>query len=921
MAASTAGLDAIEIDIAPGANPSAGPETFVWQRAGRRRTSADIVITVGRDDESAEVEAGSLSVVMDDRDGNLSPRNVYGTWYGALKRGTPIRVRWPRVTDTFARTVASGWGSAPGTPSDFAWSVTTSSGSPATSTSSNRAVFTSSAANDSVRNVLTGAGSRDVELLWAATVPVAPTGANLVVAGIARHADNSNYVRAHVEYAPGGSVSVRIQKRYLGVTSDLFPLTATGLTFAAGDTFWTRMRTEGSAVLVRTWKDGTTEPATWQGAGIENDLEYAGVGLLLWRINTNVGSFVTYVDNFSVTNVLWSGNVPEWPVRWPNKAGRAESTTPLAAAGIMRRLQQGSSALISPLRRQLSGRTDGWAYFPAEDSSGATAAASGLSGGKPAVVENEYSFAGDDTLPGAATSLVLNKGQLSRLTGTIPKAGQNQFRGFSALMFFRCDTPVTTEQILADIKVTGGSFVSTWRIYINATVIGFRGLDNLGNELAGNSATYASNFDLTEWMALQLETSGGSGPQTVSLVKHQVGSTAYFANTTSVAGVAGFLSGFKIAAVNDSMSVGHVWFGSNDLPFVDDTFSLVSNGYVGEMAADRIDRLGAETQTPSYAMTGASEPMGRQRAAALIDLLRECEEADQGVLSESGNSLVYRPRSRRYNPPVALALDWAAGHLDDPPEPQDDDQRLRNQWTVSRVDGSSATVTDENGPLGTSEVGLYDDQLDVNIRDDFRLTDFAGWLVDLGTQQELRWPRIKINLVAHPELIPAWLACGIGSRVTVANPPSQIAGESIDLVIEGYTQTINVDTWTVEMSCSPARPWLVGTYGSSASVGSCRYDSPSTTLTSQVAASGTTLTLQYNLPSEGWTQKAASYPLDLMIAGERVTIPAAANMGAPSGTGPYTQVASSVVRGVNGINKTLPAGAEVHVATPGRYAL
>jgi hypothetical protein len=44
------------------------------------------------------------------------------------------------------------------------------------------------------------------------------------------------------------------------------------------------------------------------------------------------------------------------------------------------------------------------------------------------------------------------------------------------------------------------------------------------------------------------------------------------------------------------------------------------------------------------------------------------------------------------------------------------------------------------------------------------------------------------------------------------------------------------------------------------------------------------------------------------------------NMAAATGSGPYSQTAT-VTRAVNGISKTLPSGAEIHLARPARYAL
>jgi hypothetical protein len=912
VAASTQGLDDIEIYIAPGSSSAGDVTGFQWAHAGSRRTAADLVVTAGRDDEAAHVEAGSLSATMDDRDGDLSPRNVYGTWYGSLKRGTPVQVQWPRLTDSFTRTTSNGWGTADG---GFAWS---SSAPTAMSTDGTRALLQLASLAGAV-NVLADAGSFDVDLVWSTTVPVLPTGGSLLIGGIVRYSDNSNYLRSHTEFQTAGTIAVKFQRKLDGVTSEPLALTATGLSYVAGDTFWTRVRVEGPTVMTRVWKDGTTEPTTWHGSATEMRLPGSGIGLFMSRLNTNAGTYTVYIDSFSVVNALWTGGVPDWPPRWPDKAGEIESVMPLSGAGIMRRLQQGSSPLISPLLRQLSGLSYGYAYFPLEDGAASDSAASGLSGGNPATVQGDVTFAGDDTLPGASTSLVLKDAAVSKLIGTIPTTAQTFLGGLSALLYFRCDQAVVTEQIILEIKVGSGA-IDKWVVFVNATTMGWRGLDSNGNEALGASGLYGPDVVLTDWVGIRFRATGGSS-QTIELTWNAVGSSAYFTVSDTLGGPSSFYSSFKVAAAGNSMSIGHLWFGTPDLPFHTEEFSLVSNGWIGELASDRIVRLCSETSTPVAVQNGDSEPMGRQRIASLMDLLRDCEQADQGTLWERGNALAYRPRSARYNAAVALALDWSLGHLAEPPEPADDDQRLRNSWTVTRTNGSSATVTDESGPLGVDAVGLYDDQIDVNVQYDFRLTDFASWLVHLGTSDELRWPRIKIDLVAHPELIPSWLACDIGSRVTIANPPTQIAGEVIDLIIEGYTQTINVDKWTVELSCSPARPWAVGTYGASASSGTARYDSPSTTLQSQVVAAGTTLVLTFAMPSEGWTTRSASFPLDLLIAGEQITVPAAANMGAITGAGPCTQTITGATRGVNGINKILPAGSEVHVSSPGRYAL
>lgn len=906
MAASAVGLDRIVIDIAPGANPQADPSTFTWELAGRRRTASDIVIQAGRDDEATDVEAGSLSATMDDRDGNLSPRNVYGQWYGKLSRGCPIRVRWARTTDNFTRTVAAGgWGT---NTDGYAWTIGSSSSS--FSVDGSRAVV-QLAFNGFSRNLLTGAGSADVDVTWSVTAPVLPTGGNFVSAAVLRSV-GTTYLLANAELQTDSTIMVKIGRFVNGSITALTSNTVVG-SYTAGAKVRVRARAEGAFIMIKAWLDSGAEPAAWQLMTTDYVAEGTGVGMVLWRLNSNAGTYTAYIDDYAVDNVLWVGNVPEWAPRWPDKSGE-DSVTPITAAGVLRRIQQGSSQLQSPLRRQLTGLPYASGYWPLEDEGGSLSAASAVPKGRPAQTGGEVTFAGDDSLPGASTTLVLNDAFTSSITGTAPIKTTT---GWSAMVLFKMDTAtaVGVDQTLFELRTTGTAV--RWRIWVlESSAIGFQAYDASDTLIAsGSGGADAVNF--LSWTAVQIETNISGGTVTVSLLWHQVGSENYYVAVTggpySYSGTAPAITSMKVVAPTNKLSVGHMWIGDDILPFVDANFSLVSNGYIGESASSRITRVAAESGIPVGALTGASEPMGRQKEANLLDLLRETEDADQGVLYERGNSLAYRPRSRRYNNPPTMALDWSLGHLDEPPEPQDDDQRLRNQWTVERVDGSSAVALDQ---ASIDLVGLYDDSAELNIAHDDRLGDFASWLLHLGTADELRWPRIKINLVAHPELISQWLACTIGSRITIANPPSQIAGESIDLIIEGYTQTINLHKWTVELSCSPARPWDVGVYDSTAR----RYDSRTTTLQSSVTSSATSMSFTFTNPADYWSRNAAAQPYDVMVQGERIRIPVG-GMGAVTGTGPYTQAVTGATRAINGISKALAANAAVHVATPGRYAL
>lgn len=838
------------IEIAPGANPAGDPSLWSWTDAGKRRAKIDITMTGGRDDEASEVEAGSLNVTMDNRDGRLSPRNILGPYYGNLGSGTPLRCVLDRVSDPFTRTVATGWGT---TPEGFAWS----SGSSIYAVNGSAGTVAIPAGSASINRVV-NAGSPDIEVVWSTTLATMPTGASFVSAAVLRYTDTSNYIRAHTEMQTDGTVIVKVQRLYKGAQTDLLGNTATGVTYSAGTKVWGKARADGPYILVKTWTGLVTdEPAGWQGVTTDDSVEGVGVGWFGWRINTNVGTYTAAIDDVSITNLLWTGNVPEWPPRWPDKSG-ADSTMPIAAAGILRRLSQGSSAVKSPLRVQLGAMNSRgittFAYYPLEESSGAQQALE-ANGGKP-ITPYDVSFGADDTLNGSQPTAKLNTGASSIINVPIPSVSSGSSTGFACLWFFRMDTLPSISTEMVEIKAAGT--MTRFEVLVDATTIQWNGYDSSGTLIA-NSGAVVYAVDPTKWVAMQMETNVSGGTVTVSLIWHQVGSQTFYVLNDTYSGTSTRPTYFSMISGTDNWSAAHLWFGSNALPFVDGTFMLVADGYRTELAADRVKRLCRDNGVPAYVLAGATEPMGRQPSGKLVDLLRECEAADQAILCERGNALMFIPRMRRYNPAVAIPLDWSLGHLSEAPEPVDDDQRLRNLITVSRTNGSSVTVLDQ---ASIDASGTYDQSEELNIAYDSRLADFANWLLNIGTADNLRWPRIEIDLIAHPEFIPLWLSCRLGSRITIANPPStQLAGEVIDVVIEGWSQTINAYKWSVELSCSPARPWLIGAYDDSGT----RYDVDSY-LSADVGSTDTLMSIVAVTRDGFWSR--TSTPYDVKIAGQ-----------------------------------------------------
>lgn len=883
----------VSVLIAPGSDP-VDPATWAFEDiTDDVRVKDGIHIDAGRPDEAGHVDPSKCSLTIDNRDGRYSPRNPLGPWYGRLRKNTPLQVRVLLASDTFTRTGSGGLGTSTSGavwthPSSFAWSTNGSS-----------AVATFATPNNASYALWADNGAPDVELLFSTTMPVVPTGAAWVSAAVVRFVDINNLYRMHTEFQPDGTIRVKIVKRIDGVSNDIFGLTDTGRTYVAGTKVWTRAHATGTTMMIRCWVDGSPEPTTWAATADDSEISGTTVGLYEWRIATNAGSLSAIIDDVSASAVLFTGTVAEWPVRWDRSGNNC--TSPVVAAGVLRRLQQGASPLRSPLYRALS-QYPAAGYWPLEDGSVATAASSAVAAGQPATA-TDVTFAADSDLAGAAPVVKLNTAVNSQVTGRVV-GGRNTPNGYSAIFLFRLDSLPTGRAALADFGATGR--VAQWLIYCNTTSIEIAAIDSDGATVVVVTGTLYV-VDPTKWVAVRLQTIEVGSNVNWSLVYHQVGDTVFYANTGSYLGTADRLKSFNLHAPTDNTSFAHLWLGDNSVPFVSNEFKLISSGYIGETASERIGRLCAEEGVPVLVEPGTSSLMGAQRIDTFVNLLRVAEDADMGVLTERGAGLQYRPRGARYNVPVALPLDFAAGHIAEPPEPSDDDQALRNDWTVTRDGGGSARYVDDDHVLA---YGRYDEAATINIAADDELQDQAGWRVHLGTIDEMRWPSITLNLARNPTLIKSWLAVRPGSRITIANPPDQVAAEDIDLTIEGYSQTLTPYGWTVELNCSPARPWSVVDVDDV----EARADTDGSDLNTAVTATATTLIVDVTA-GPGWTQDPADYPFDINVGGERITL------NNPPATSTTPQTFTGCTRSVNGVVKAQAAGTDIRLWEPAYVAL
>jgi hypothetical protein len=606
--------------------------------------------------------------------------------------------------------------------------------------------------------------------------------------------------------------------------------------------------------------------------------------------------------------------ISNWPPKW-DVSGH-DRYTAVEASGPLRRYGAGTTPLQSTLRRRIPSEPTILAYIPMEDGSASTQAASGLPGGRPATFTN-VTWAADDSLPGSAA--LPATGSPSTLNVPVPAATGSP-TGWHVEFVYRADTAPASVASLINIQLAGALYREV-QVSLLGTDVQVVVTDATG--AAVNSGSFSAPNAIGSWNRFVVYAKQVGANLVLHFGVITIAGVAYGIDTTPVAGAIGSVRGLY-ATYGDALQglrIGHLGVFATQETTI---YNAADTGFDGEQAHARLDRLCKELSMPIVfpAGTGPTAAMGPQRLAPILDLFNECADADMGVLHESRDvgRLAFRRRSSFYNQVVRLALDYAVdGHVAPPLEPVDDDQAARNDITVSRTNGSSVHMVQPDGPLSVqlppNGIGPVPGGGTYNVHSDDQLPDMAGWTLHLGAWDDARYPSVHIDLAAAPSLIEAAKAVAVGDRATIAHPPPECggAGDTLDLLAQGYTETLGILDWDITVNCSPGAPWKVGILDDPM-LG--RADTDGSQLAAGVTATATSLQVAVTA-GPLWVTTAAApaeFPFDIRVAGEVITVGGITGASSP-------QTFSPVTRSVNGVSKPQLAGADLRLATPMILAL
>ena len=888
---------------------------FVYQRD-------PVKIQLGRQDESSQISPASCSMTLNNRDGRFTTRNPVGAYYGTIGQNTPFRLSVPAYL--------AGQGTAL-LFADDSQSYVSCPDSDALQLTGDFDVRIDMWLDDYQPCTLAGKWGGDTDLqAWC-----------LVLNGdgtVSLYWCSDGTVSFAQSTAPLPYLGrVMVRAFFAGGESDLVTVrfytapTMSGSQTQLGDPTWGVAATGfAQAAATQPVQAGYVDGFLGQGLPTGNSGCLGRVyELQLYNATPDLVADPVFSAQSAGATSFTDGESNTWTLEgtsalddrcyrfhgemsaWPKAADPSsrDAYSQATASGVLRRLNQGTTPVLSVMRRGIvSYIVPTWgvaAYWPCEDAQGSTQIASGLPGGTPMSFSGVPSFQGQPGSPSAdsifACSAQLVQPASSSWTG--PVHGSSSLWGTFLLLAIPSGGLSGDVAALAVVSYSDG----------NSLTLGYTTAD--GGTLTLTMTNFGSVDGTTgvNGMGLLAEILTGSGDSTLNTLALGAAAGQSFEQGEAPSGSVTSVV-INPAGVNlEGTEIGHVWV-SADPPAIDSLADYL-NAFSGETAAYRVARLCSENGLNSriYGAPGISVPMGAQSIDTLANLFQYCEATDMGMLYEPRETagMGYRTSASMCNQSPAVTADYSMQQVSQGFADTADDLLTLNDVIASNVDGSSAEQTLTAGRMSVlappDGIGPVSNTVDVYPQSDAQLPDLAGWTLHVRSVDEDRYPDIPFQMARSetPQGVPL---LRIGDYAQITNTPYWVPPPPVKQLCAGFSETLGPGIiWPIDVNGVPESPYEVMTYD-----GSWHYDTAGSELASGVSSTATTLSVE-TTAGELWTTSAGDFPFNIMIAGEVIEV--------TDITGSSSPQSFTVVRSVNGVVKSQAEGAAVALASTPVYAL
>ncbi|MGW4525194.1 hypothetical protein [Amycolatopsis sp. NPDC004378] len=874
--------------------------------AGRVRLSDGVRIRRGKSSGStglAQPQSQSCEFTLESIDGAFSPDNPLSPYYGSFGQGTPVRVATRVAKSSFSGTASNGFA----TPErGGTWGVTGTASRYSESSGAGKIAFT--AANQTGEALQTNQtyASHDVAVTF--TFPFSNvTGAEVGAGVVLGQLTGTDQFLARLRISAAEVMTVDVIHELLGYTIAT-PVTITDFAFT-GQAIRMRAQLAGQTIRVRVWPAASAEPSTWHAEGaihafsdlLDRPKGHAGLWGLANTGNTNVPFTISY-DNWEVRSNRYAGSVAALTAQ-SDTSGR-DVTVRVECGGPRRRLSQGQPPVYSPLRRVMSFELSppNLLYYPMEDESSSSQAASGLPNQPPMIQPsgtNLVQFASNTTFPGSKAVLAPNGGRLfappivgAAATGVmqalfcfIPPGDGSETNGCSLLQL-----QLTGTCAYIDVRYATASSGSIYLEFYDAAKTSLGTSPNLVTSLNG----------VPSLISVELTQSGSDISYQVA--QYPINSTVGASSGSTLTGrTIGAPQGVYVAAGGQVLksAIGHVALRNAIQALF--TFQNSLNAYsfpdmIGfepytETSLARAQRLldAAGIEVSAIRRPGVSHfytNMGLQPLSGLMALLDETAKVELATLYEDRDveGFVFRYGRSKFNQDAVLTLDISAGQLAPPFAMPKDDQSTINIVEAKRESGSSIAVRDD---ASVAVKGEYATSESFRLWTDRDLADRAYWLLHLGLDTSARYPSMELNLARaaskSTQLYLDMLAFDIDDRIVATNPNAAIISADLDLIGIGYAEVLKGMEHTITVACTPGGPWAVAeaaTISGDTNPWLGRADTSDSQVNTSASAGATTLSVKTN-SGPLWTTVADNFPLYLNVGGIQVRATACSGSSSP----------------------------------------
>ncbi|WP_030764727.1 carbohydrate binding domain-containing protein [Streptomyces sp. NRRL F-2664] len=226
-------------------------------------------------------------------------------------------------------------------------------------------------------------------------------------------------------------------------------------------------------------------------------------------------------------------------------------------------------------------------------------------------------------------------------------------------------------------------------------------------------------------------------------------------------------------------------------------------GYAGEDSDERILRLAGYAGVVAVDAVGDFSPVASQGrgGSSALELMRAVEATEGGRLAShrDGHALLFQSRTVRYSTPIALTLDF--GDLEtDGVQYAADDQKLVNQYKVTRPGGATQRVVAASSVTAFGPAPKEDTILTVT---DAEALDAANWRVSryATVEPELR----ELPIRAYAQSVATYrtlLDADISTLFAVTGLPAQAPASTVTARVEGYVETIGLESHLIQFHTS-----------------------------------------------------------------------------------------------------------------------